>query len=171
MINYGIEGILVSILPYLENNNKHLTDANVVKNIMNTACISNKTLLDWLDDPYYTILFSDRDNNIVSFNKNRTICRIYMNRPEYKCVDPSTDLILNIQLANIFLALFRLDKNNSNPIVEMIRCAEDILLENYGIRCDGLEIYATYKLPEYYRIPILWGDTITYLLRGVKDLL
>ena len=163
-----ISNLAIVTLPLLE-------DKVLAENIISvdgnnfSGKIDNDKLHEWWEDPYITIYFVDENDKIITFN-NRTFSHIYIYRPEYKLINPNTDLFLNYEQLhslcdNLFNPLTYGFKGDFLGIDLVLTAVDGFMNEFYG---SGL-IYEDLN-PSYYMLPYIDGNRITYLFDSGKEL-
>lgn len=104
---------------------------------------------DWIKDPYMTVVFYDPDTRLPKYNK---VSHLYLTRPEYKKIDPRTDLIFTEDMHIVFNLLI----NRSGIIPDIIN--------SYHVECSQICVdrgCSTYQfapldaLPDYRELPFI----------------
>lgn len=163
-----ISNLAIVTLPILE-------DKVLAENIISAGdsdfseYIDDDKVHEWCNDPYITIYFTDENDKIITFN-NRTFSHIYIYRPEYKLVNPNTDLFLNSE------QLYSLCNNLFNPLtycfkdnylgMDLVLTAVDGFMNEFS--GNGL-VYEELN-PSYYMLPTIDGNRIIYTFDSGKEL-
>ena len=164
MKNYKVAGILVTLLPVFKDNDYDMMNAEEIRDF-DVEDIDPYLYEEWKEDPYFTLIFLDENNDVINFN-GRTICRIYMNRAEYKEVDINTDLILTLPLLAAFLNLFRENMFGFSYMDYIVNYTHTKLLERFGesIFTSNLQV------PHYDELPVIVNGAVNYIyFRGVDS--